>query len=171
MASERPPLDKLSFAFAFIPEFDPAPVALSLEQRQKFGGLEEDELFALLVLHLHSAEPRSTVDFIARYSVRLGEYVNAQGLLSLEIQALAHTGNAAAARQLFEAQRGELDPILIATIEAEVARAEGADPVAVYQRAYEANKTTETLRALIGALNNRQDRAVRGGLGKPSQRH
>jgi hypothetical protein len=75
----------------------------------------------------------------------------------VEIQALARSGKSGDARALLEAGRGEYDAEEIARLEAEVATAEGGDPVAEYKRAYEATNTPEALRALIAALANREE--------------
>lgn len=157
MKAERPPIDKLSLAFTYIPDFDPEPVTRFLERHEKFGGLDEDELFALFVIHLHGQNARQAVEFVSRYRARLGNYIQPAGLLSLEIQALAKAGDALAARHLFDARRAELDPAMVAPIEAEVAHAEGVDPVAAYQTAHAQADTVETLRTLIGAFESRGD--------------
>lgn len=157
MADERPPLEKLSLALSFVPEFEASPIAQYLEARDKFGGLDDNELFALLILQLHDSNAQSTVEFVARFRERLGTYLSPQALLSLEIQALAKAGNAAVSRKLFTEKRDELDPVMVATLEAEVEKAEGTDPVAAYRHAHAAANTEGTLRALIDAFVSRSD--------------
>ena len=157
MAAERPPLEKLSLALGLIPELNAGPIAAYLAAREKLGGLDENDLFALLVLHLHGQDARSTVEFLSRYHDRLGTYLTPQALLSLQIQALAKAGDVEAARRLYTEQSGQLPPAMVATLEAEIAKAEGADPVAVYQQAHTAANTVETLRALIDAFASRGD--------------
>jgi hypothetical protein len=49
---------------------------------------------------------------------------------------------------VFDANKEQYDPAEIARLNAEIATAEGADPVTEYKRAYESAKTPESLRAL-----------------------
>lgn len=65
------------------------------------------------------------------------------------------------ARLLLDENIRVLRPDLAALLAAEIAKAEGADPVAEHKRVYEATKTPEALRALVAALAAKKDhRAV-----------
>jgi len=67
----------------------------------------------------------------------------------------------ASAKLLFEANRELLGQEGVARLGSEIARADGADPVTEYKRVYEANKSADTLRPLLGALiRKKEHRAV-----------
>ena len=59
---------------------------------------------------------------------------------------------AAAAKLLLKANRELPGKEQVARPSAEIARAEGADPVTEYKRVYEANKSADTLRPPVSAL-------------------
>jgi hypothetical protein len=161
MADPTTALPRLQFAFAHDSEFDPTPITRYLESREQLGGLDEEELRAALVLRLHSDEPRAVADFIARYRTRLEAVVGKTGIVSIEIQALALAKDATSARLVLDQNGDLIDSNLTRLLEAEVAKAEGSDPVAEHKRAYEATKSPQALRALVGELVRRKDhRAV-----------
>jgi hypothetical protein len=78
-------------------------------------------------------------------------------MLSLEIQALAKVGDATSAKIVLESNAAGFDAKLLAALRAEIAKAEGADPVAEHMKLYEETKTTEALRALVAELADRGD--------------
>jgi hypothetical protein len=77
--------------------------------------------------------------------------------VAIEIHALAMASDSASAKTLLDANRELLGNAAVARLGAEIARAEGADPVVEYRRAYETSKTPDTLRALLGVLLQKQD--------------
>lgn len=161
MADPVTALPRLQFAFAHDSEFDPTPITRYLENREQLGGLDEEELRAALVLRLHSDEPREIADFIARHRTRLEAVFGKAGIVSIEIQALALAKDATSARLALDQNRDLIDSNLTRLLEAEIAKADGSDPVAEHKRAYEATKSPEALRALVGELVRRKDhRAV-----------
>jgi hypothetical protein len=162
MAEPKSALGKVQLAFAFDPDFDPAPIEKYLEKRESLGGLDRDELSAALVLRLHGNNARSLADFISGHRAQLEATFGQLGIVTIEIQALAAANDGAAAKLLFEQHRNAFDSQLATLLQAEIAKADGADPVAEAKRAYEATKSIEALRALITQLVKHKDHAALG---------
>jgi hypothetical protein len=159
-------LRRLQFAFAFDPEFDSAPIARYLDKREQFGGLNSEELAAAIVLQLNSADNRALANFISKHRAALEASFGAIGIAIFEIQALAKAGDATSARLLFEQHKKQLDDALATALEGEIAKAEGADPVAESKRVYEATRSVDALRVLIGQLVQREDHHAIGHYAK-----
>lgn len=151
-------LPHVQFALAFDPEFDPTPLSSLLEKREALGGLDDDELRAALVLRLHGDDPHAVADFIGKHRSRLETSVSPVAIRSIEIQALAKAKEATSAKLLLDEHKDLFPSELTALLEAEIAKAEGSDPVAEYKRVYEETKSVEALRALVSALAAKNDR-------------
>lgn len=157
MADPKTALALLPFAFAYDPNFDPAPAAKYLERREQLGGLDDDELKAALIIGMHGDDPRGLSDLVAKHRAPLEASFGKPGILSIEIQALAMAGDATSASLLFEQNKALFDSALTALLDAEIAKARGSDPVAENKRVYESTQTVEALRALITQLARRKD--------------
>jgi len=99
-------LSRLQFAFAYDDEFSPDETTRYLERREKFGGLNDLELRGMLVIRLHGNDPSAVAQLIASQRSKLADALPPDGLLSIEIQALAKSGQTTDARQLLEQRRG-----------------------------------------------------------------
>jgi hypothetical protein len=158
-------LSRVQFALTYDAEtFDPKPLTQYLEKRDGLGGLNSDELRAALVLRLHANNPAAVAEFISKHRAQFDHGFNKIGIAAIEIQALAMANDVASAKQLLDANKSELGDEGVARLSAEIARAEGADPVAEYRKAYDATKTADALRALIGALMSRDENRAIGPL-------
>lgn len=153
----RRALNYLPFAFAYDPDFDAVHIADYLERRENSVGLNDDELSAALVIRLHSNDPRSFADFIAKHRPRLEAILGKKALLASEVQALVAAGDATSARLLLDSGNATLDRIMFLHLEAAVATAEGADPATEHLSLYEATGTADALRALLGVLTHNND--------------
>lgn len=151
----------IQFALAYDPQFDPASISAYLDKREAFGGLNDDELRARLAIPLNKDDPVRVAELIARHRRQLESSFGKLGVASLEIQALARSGDATSARLLLEANRQSFPQQAVAAFETDIATAEGADPVVEQIRLYETTQTTDALRALVRALaDKRDDRAI-----------
>ena len=150
-------LGRIQYAFAYDPTFDPTQISQYLERREQLGGLNDDEVRAGFLIALHCENPGSVAAFIAKYRPQLDVGFGVQGIRLVEVQALARSGDAAGARVVFDANKGQHEAADIARLNAEIATAEGADPVTEYKRAYESAKTAASLRALVATLAQRDD--------------
>jgi hypothetical protein len=157
MQDPRLALRKLQFAFAFDKTFDRTPIAMYLETRDQFGGLDAEELSAAFILHLHSDDSRAFANFIVKQRTALAASFDPLGIAVSEIQALAQAKDATAARIVFQQHRGQLDDELAIALEGEIAKAEGADPIAESKRVYETTRSVEALRVLVGVLLKQND--------------
>ena len=159
-------LGRLSFAFAFLPGFDPAPIAHYLATREGLGGLDDNELQAAFVIALHSDERRSLGDFIAKHRVRLERAIGTAQVASLEVQALAAAGDPASARLVFNLHVEEFEGTLKSLLLTQIAKAEGDDPVTADKRFYEETRSLTALRSLVGVLASRRDSAALAHYGR-----
>lgn len=154
-------LVRLQLAFAYDPDFNPQDVASYLARREKLGGLDRSELRAMLVLQLHSSNASAIAKLIAHYRSSLEEIFPPIAIASIEIQALAKSGEITSARRLLETNRPNFEVDAISGLEAEIAKADGADPVEQDLRHYQATGTVEALRSLLISVGRKRDhRAV-----------
>jgi hypothetical protein len=151
----------IQFALAYDPQFDPGSISAYLDKREALGGLNDDELRARLAIPLNKDDPARVAELIARHRRQLEAAFGKLGAASLEIQALARTGDATSARLLLEANKQSFPEQAVAAFETDIATAEGADPVAEQLRLYETTRTPDALRALVRALvEKHDDRAI-----------
>lgn len=161
MKDPKTALARLQFAFAYDPEFRPDDVAQYLERREQLGGLDDSEIRAMLVLRLHGNNPSAVAALIARYRTKLEAAFPPVPITPIEIQALAKAGDAPSARLLLNAHADQFSAEARAALEAEVAKAEGADPIQEDLRLYETTKSVGALRSLLASVESRgDDRAV-----------
>lgn len=155
-------LRRLQLAFRYLPSFDPAPLAQYLAGREALGGWDDDELYAALVLALHSRDHNSVAALTAKYRARLEQRLPPQMTLVVEVTALALAKDASSARALLDAHRESTDSTIVSRLEAEIAKAEGADPAAEYIRLYEKLGTVHELRALVETLKRQRNHRLLG---------
>ncbi len=122
-----------------------------------FGGLTDEELHAKFAILLHKNDAAGLASLIAAKRQQSEASFGRDEILSLEIQALAKKGDATSAAIVLENSLMAFDANRIATLRAEIAKAQGADPVAEHLRLYETTKTPESLRALVAALLAKED--------------
>jgi hypothetical protein len=145
-------VQRLQLAFRYLEDFDSAPLDQYLKRRESTGGLDDDDLVAALILRTHRGEHPAVAALLSKYTSQYADRLGAQMVAGMQIQALAYANDATSARAALEEARAALDPTVIATLEAEIAKAAGADPVAEYVRLYEQLKSEVTLRALVAEL-------------------
>jgi hypothetical protein len=156
MADPSLALRRIQYALAYDQEYSPNELEIYLDRRDSFGGLSDDELRAKLVILLHRNDAAGIASLI---SAKRQQFENLLGddAVGLEIQALAKNGDAASAKIVLEDNLSLFDQNEIASFRAEIAKAEGADPVAEHLQLYEATKTAGALRGLVSALYAKKD--------------
>ncbi|WP_334396230.1 HTH domain-containing protein [Bradyrhizobium sp. AZCC 2289] len=147
----------VQYALAYLRDYKPASLEAYLQRRESFGGLSDEELRAALAIRLHKDDAAGLASFIATKRQQAEASFGKNGILSLEIQALAKSGDATSAKIIFENNLSLFDAGQVAGLRTEIAKAEGADPVAEHLRLYESEKTADALRALVNALVRKQD--------------
>jgi pimeloyl-ACP methyl ester carboxylesterase/tetratricopeptide (TPR) repeat protein len=148
---------RVQFALAYLPGYAPSNLESYLERRDSLGGLSDGELRAALVIRLHRDDATGLASIIAAKRPQVETFFGQANTLSLEIQALAKSGDATSARIVLERNFSLFDAKQVAGLRTEIAKAEGADPVAEHLRLYESEKTPEALHALVRALVQKQD--------------
>ena len=174
MADPAKALSRVQFALAYDADnFDREPLTKYLERREALGGLNSDELRAALVLRVHGKDPGAIVQLIAKHRAQFDEGFAKVGIVAIEIQALAAAIDVASAKLLLEANRELLGQEGVARLSAEIARAEGADPVTECKRVYETNNRP-THSACCSAPSSKKGksrhRILRGGALRPNRR-
>jgi hypothetical protein len=150
-------LPRVQFAFAYDPEFRSDALEEYLKRRADFGGLSKDEFRAALSVQLNKDNAEGVVTLIGQNRNLAEANFGKSAIYALEVQALAKKGDATSARMVLEANLESFDADLLASLQTEIAKAEGADPVVEHLRLYETRKGTEALRALVGALAQKKD--------------
>lgn len=138
-------------------DFDRSELEAYLQRRDTRGGWSDGELRAAISLCLNNNDPSRLAAIIAGKRAQADAVFGVTGIRMLEIQALAKRGDATSARIVFNDNRSLFGKEEAAILETEIAKAEGADPVAAHLALYEDNKTPETLRALVGQLHAKDD--------------
>jgi hypothetical protein len=163
MADPAKALSRVQFALAYDADhYDREPLARYLDKRESLGGLNSDELRAALVLHLHGNDPSAVAALIAKHRAQCSEVFPTILIVAIEIEALILAGEVASARLLLETNRTLLGQEAVARLNAEIARAEGADPVVEYKRVYEADRSADSLRFLLRALTEKSEHRAIG---------
>jgi tetratricopeptide (TPR) repeat protein len=150
-------VSRVQYALAYDRDYSPANLEAYLQRRDSFGGLSDEELRAALAIRLHQNDAAGLASLIAAKRQRAEASFGKNGIRSLEIQALAKNGDVTSAKILLESNLALFDEGQIAGLHTEIAKAEGADPVAEHLRLYERGKSPDALRALVDALVQKGD--------------
>ncbi|MFH0302497.1 hypothetical protein AAFX91_36080 [Bradyrhizobium sp. 31Argb] len=156
---EEPSLavSRIQYALAYDPDYSPSKLLTYLQRRDGLGGLNDDELRAMFVILLDRNDAAGLAALVAEKRQQAEASFGKEQVLYLEIQALAKKGDVTSAKIVLENSLLAFDEAHIAALRAEIATAEGADPVAERLHLYETAKTPEALRALVGALVTKKD--------------
>lgn len=157
MADPALAISRVQYALAYDNDYSPDSLEAYLQRRDSFGGLTDEELHAKFAILLHKNDAAGLASLIAAKRQQSEASFGRDEILSLEIQALAKKGDATSAAIVLENSVMAFDANRIATLRAEIAKAQGADPVAEHLRLYETTKTPESLRALVAALLTKED--------------
>jgi hypothetical protein len=109
------------------------------------------------VINLHKENAAGVASLIAAKRQQSEATFGRNGIVSLEIQALAKSEDATSAKIILEDNLNLFEAGQLASLRAVIAKAEGADPVAEHLILYESDKTPESLRALVDALARKKD--------------
>jgi len=150
-------VSRVQYALAYDPDYSSANLEAYLQRRDSFGGLSDDELRAMFAILLHKNDAAGLASLIAAKRQQAEASFGKDEILSLEIHALAEKGDVTSATVLLENSLVAFDATRIAVLRADIAKAEGADPVAEHLRLYETTKSPEALRPLVGALLAKED--------------
>ena len=147
----------VQYALAYDRAFDPTQLDAYLQRRDAFGGLSDDELRAALSIRLHKNDAAGLASFIASKRQQAEASFGKSSVLSLEVEALAKSSDATSAKIVLENNVAVFEAAQLAALRSEIAKAEGADPVAEHLRLYESEKSRQALSALVNALVQKKD--------------
>lgn len=152
---------RVRFALSYGIHFNRSALEAEIERREKLDATTAETVAADLVLAVHAfkAAPANLAAFIARKRGLLLRHFNPKALACIEIEALAKAGHAGSALSVLNNSR-ELfpEPVTLQRLEAIIAEAGGADPVATRRATYESSgNALADLHALIDALRQRED--------------
>jgi hypothetical protein len=150
-------VSRIQYALAYLKDYSPADLEVYLQRRDVLGGLSDEELRAAFVINLHKENAAGVASLIAAKRQQSEATFGRNGIVSLEIQALAKSGDATSAKIILEDNLNLFEAGQLASLRAVIAKAEGADPVAEHLMLYESDKTPESLRALVDALARKKD--------------
>jgi tetratricopeptide (TPR) repeat protein len=150
-------VSRVQYALAYLTDYSPAALEVYLQRRDVLGGLNDEELRTAFVIKLHKEDAAGLASLIAAKRQQAEATFGKSGVLSIEIQALAKSGDATSAKIILEENLNLFDAGQLASLRTEIAKAEGADPVAEHLQLYEIEKTPESLRALVSALVRKKD--------------
>ncbi|MGY4426343.1 hypothetical protein ACVWY2_008792 [Bradyrhizobium sp. JR6.1] len=150
----------VQYALAYLKGYSPAGLENYLARRDALGGLTNEELRAAFVIKMHGNDAAGLASLIASKRLQVEAILGKREAFSVEIQALAKSGDATSANIILEDNLSRFAASQIAGLRAEIAKAQGADPVAEHRRLYENDKTTEALRALVSELARKKDHAA-----------
>ena len=157
MAHPSLAISRVQYALAYDNDYSPDNLETYLQRRDLFGGLTDEELHAMFAILLHKNDAAGLAALIAAKRQQAEASFGRDEILSLEIHALAKKRDATSAAIVLENNLMTFDANRIATLRAEIAKAQGADPVAEHLRLYETTKTPMSLRALVAALLTKED--------------
>lgn len=150
-------VSRVQYALAYDNDYQPDGLESYLQRRDSFGGLTDQELHAMFAILLHKNDATGLAALIAAKRQQAEASFGRDEILSLEIHALAKKGDATSAAIVLENSLMAFDANRIAMLRAEIAKAQGADPVSEHLHLYETTKTPESLRALVAALLAKED--------------
>jgi hypothetical protein len=150
-------VSRVQYALAYDSAYAPENLEIYLQRRDAFGGLSDEELRAMFAILLHKNDAAGLAGLIAAKRQQAEASFGKDEVVGLEIHALAQKGDATSANILLENSLMAFDATRIAMLRVEIAKAEGADPVAEHLRLYETAKSPQALRALVAALMAKSD--------------
>jgi hypothetical protein len=115
----------VQYVLAYLNDYSPTALEAYLQRRDVLGGLNDEELRAAFVVYLHNEDASSVASLIAAKRQQVEATFGKSGVLSLESQALAKSGDATSAKIILEENLNLLDAGQLANLRTEIAKAEG----------------------------------------------
>ena len=150
----------MRFAWAFQIEFDEEPLREHLEERKKFGGLDDREILAEFFLSEQSLNPFELVSYLEQHKESLSRVFSSRTTMCMRIEALAKNGQIEKARGLLKDNKADLGEIVSDRLNILIDSVEGNDLRNTLENLY--NRTGELidLRNLIAHLKAVNDRVA-----------
>jgi tetratricopeptide (TPR) repeat protein len=138
-------------------EADWTSLKAALKEAEKLGGFDDTQLRAAFALAMEGGDPQALAAFVRRYRERIQPFLSTGSAVALEIEALAMSGQMAAAKELLEAEREALEPKVQAFLIATLTELEGSDAVPMRLEQFEESGSTHDLVILVEAMRRARD--------------
>lgn len=142
----------IKFAYFFGVNYDSEPLKHYLDHRKNFGGLNDEEFFAELILSLDRLDPSELVSYLDLHKNRLMQIVVPAFLTTLLIDALVNDNQLDRARELLREQSSNFSSSDLNRLEMMIDFNEGQNPRENLQRQYEESNRLIDLKNLVNYL-------------------
>ena len=164
LESDNPDVNLMLFAWCFAIEFDSAPLDLYLSGRERFGGLNNEELRAKLLLLSNQVDSgevthREFLIFLETHRTQLVEVMPDNLLTVMSIETLVQDNQTERAQTILE-QDANLDAVDRMRLRAMIDAHSGADPRQRLEKAYRETGNIVDLQNLIRCLKDADDRVA-----------
>ena len=129
-------VELILFAWTFNIPFNAEPLKQYLEQRNSFGGLNEDELLAEGILNSQSMKPRDFIIYLEQHGPRLSKVMHPTLVLTMHVDALVRDGQTERARALISEHVDDLGTQHSDRLIIMIDNHEGNDPREQLERLY-----------------------------------
>ena len=147
----------MRFAWAFEILFDEKPLREYLEERKKFGGLNDREILAEFFLSERSLNPRDLVNYLEEHEESLTKVFTSRNVACKRIEALAKDGQTEKARRLLRDNKSDLEDVVSNRLNTLIDSIEGNDPRKELESNYSQTGELIDLHNLIAHLKRVND--------------
>ncbi len=117
------------------------------------GGRSEEGITARFAIAMSKPEPLETANYLAKHRADLTGYYRPEYIASIEIEALARSGDLSGAKTKLKALRDSgAGQKVLGTLERIIDEADGADPIGVREKQYQESGNLSDLLALVQTL-------------------
>ncbi|WP_221235069.1 hypothetical protein [Sphingopyxis panaciterrulae] len=138
-------------------EIDWPAVRKELERAEQLGGYDDAQLSAAFTLTLHGSSAQDILALIGKYRERLYQYQGKSVIVSMEVEAMARSGDIESAHALIDQNLDALDEDERSFLEATLIEAAGGDGLAARLSQFEKTGSTHDLQILVGSLRDAGD--------------
>ena len=142
----------VKFAHFFGINYDSEPLKHYLDHRKNFGGLNDEEIFAELILSLDCLDPGELVSYLDLHKTRLMQIVVPAFLTTLTIDALVNDKQLDRARALLQEQSSKFSSRDLNRLKMMIDFNEGENPREILQRQYDESNSLIDLKNLVNYL-------------------
>ena len=142
----------VKFAHFFRINYDSKHLKHYLDQRKNFGGLNDEEIFAELILSLDHLGPSELVSYLDLHKTRLMQIVVPAFLTTVIIDALVNDNQFDRARTLLLEQSSNFDSTELQRLEILIDASEGQNPREALQLQYDKSNSLIDLKNLVNYL-------------------
>ena len=147
-------VDMMVASWAFGVDFDESVLREWLQQSEKFGGLEDDEVIAECLLNHRTMNPHDFAAYLEGHIDRLDQVLDKSQVASMLFEALLQDGQVERARRVLSLRTAGIDDAMRERMSSAIDAREGKDPRVRLEAAYNKTGSLVDLRNLIGHLRS-----------------